>query len=93
MSRFEDEQRIVRDLGIMQLGKLRANKHKQNWRTETMDHLMACFESEIAELRAAVILGKRAHIALECADVANIVAMIADKISEESEDSPARCVG
>lgn len=83
MNRIEDEQQIVRDLGVMQLGKLRANKHKPNWRTHDLGTLMSMLDAEVAELREAIRIGKRAHVALECADVANLAAMIADWVSAE----------
>jgi len=83
VSRIEDEQRIVRDLGIVQLGKLRANKHKPDWQAESVDDLFAFLLLEVEELRAALLIGKRAHVALECADVANFAAMLADRVSAE----------
>lgn len=86
MSRIEDEQRIVRDLGVMQLGKLRANKHKADWRKSHTDDLVQLLDAEVAELREALKTCKRGHVVMECADVANIVAMIADITSTEGED-------
>lgn len=86
MSEITEERRIVEDLGVIMMGKLRANGHKTGWVESSQangpDYSMwirrlkeetAELEEELAkpEIRAGKVRG-------ECADVANIVAMISD---------------
>jgi NTP pyrophosphatase (non-canonical NTP hydrolase) len=79
MSKLHEEQDIVRRLSFWQLRKLRENRYKRHWRKDSTDALLLHLRSEIIELHAS-IRRKDAPItvALECADVANFAAMIAD---------------
>lgn len=85
MSTLEEENEIVEDLAIMMRGKLRSNSHKASWREEDVDiwYLVSRLEQEtkelVAELRKLEIKETTpAKVRMECADVANIAAMISD---------------
>lgn len=90
MSTEADEQRIVHDLSVVMLGKLRANRHKPYWNADcgpTAEEMFRLAMKEMEELRDALNdpegLQNPAKIVLECADVANILAMIVDIVSKE----------
>lgn len=81
MSLLDEENEIVDDLAIMMRGKLRANCHKSSWRTTTdLKFLLSRLKEETKELEEE--LDRDTHrpgkIRMECADIGNIVAMIAD---------------
>jgi NTP pyrophosphatase (non-canonical NTP hydrolase) len=81
-----DERRIVRRLSKAMLVKLRKNSHKRNWKTESVHYLFRRAFEEMWELRAELLSFPvdRDKVLYECADVANIVAMIADKVKHDS---------
>lgn len=59
--------------------KLRMNDHKPHWRTCCLGYLRDRLGQELAELDEALTVGDPHCIYEECADVANLAMMIADK--------------
>jgi hypothetical protein len=89
-----EEERIVDDLAIIQKGKLRLNAHKTHWLRnegeelpETLDRFFELLEAEVTELEEAIAHGPK-HIKEECADIANIAAMIADLAAQTDSADP-----
>lgn len=81
MSLLDEENEIIDDLAIMMRGKLRANCHKSSWRTLTdSKFLLDRLKEEVRELEEELNRDTQrpGKIRMECADVGNIVAMIAD---------------
>jgi len=82
MSTEADEQRIVHNLSVMMLGKLRANRHKPNWnpagcfdQISRMKSLLQLAIKEMDELKLEIETPNASYVspakvALECADVA-----------------------
>jgi len=90
MSRAAEEQRIVSSFATMMLGKMRANSHKPHWRTLSTDDLVECLNNELDELLSEIRHVREGHgrpgkLAMEAADVANILAMLVDRVRPESE--------
>lgn len=97
MSRYEDELRIVRQLSLVMLEKLEANRHKDMWSGETYANLVELLQAEVIELDQALAhfidpMSKRGvtaeDVIRECADVANFAAMIVDVIKERGAKQP-----
>jgi hypothetical protein len=107
MASKEEEERIVKNLSIVMLGKLRANGWKDHWRQgiHTVDALghphidpakqkeralffLDLLQGEVEELKRELAKDntKPAAVVLECADVANMAAMLADIIAIDSPD-------
>jgi len=107
----EEEQRIVTNLSIVMLGKLRANGWKSHWREgvasldangdavprageqkeQALKYLQLLkyeVEELERELQAPAVEIHPAKVMQECADVANMAAMIADIICFDSPDAP-----
>lgn len=81
MSDIVEENEIVEDLSIMMRGKLRANCHKPSWRSgTTFDYLLERLRQEVAELEEEISKEnfRPGKVRMECADAANILAMISD---------------
>lgn len=84
VSSEQDERRIVDELNDHMLFKLRKNAHKPNWQEESVPFLIERLREEVEELHEAYFGNEGATaIAFECADVANIAAMILDNTKEE----------
>lgn len=80
------EEDLVENLAVLMRGKLRANGRKPGWGQADKGDLLAILEQEMVELRSAIHCGKPAEVALECADVANMVAMIAWQMTRKAGD-------
>lgn len=87
MSCIVEEEYIVDSLGIAMKGKLRVNSFKPSWRSADPEDLLHFLKLEVAELEEAIKnKAKPAHIRMECADVANMAAMIFDVAAQEDEE-------
>lgn len=73
-----EDRRVIDDLGRRQLRKMRANAGKAHWSTVSRAWLFTRLLEEVAELAGAIESGDQEEIADECADVANMAAMLAD---------------
>jgi NTP pyrophosphatase (non-canonical NTP hydrolase) len=86
MSTLKQDKKLLTEFSTIILGKLRANRHKDHWRDLTNDQIIIRIEEELAELKEAIKIGKKANISLEAADVAVFCAMIAENnISPETK--------
>ena len=74
---LSDDMELVNSLAIDMLFKLRQNCHKAHWNTVSNAYLFERLKEEVAELESA-LSGDSEDVMLECADVANFAAMIAD---------------
>lgn len=82
MSDHRNEKKLVEDLSIFCLAKLRGNSHKEHWRKIDLDYLIKRTKQEIEELENAIREGASIHAVWEeAADVANFAAMTADTYS------------
>lgn len=80
-----EHERLVRDLGEMQLVKLNRNAHKLHWRSQSLQFLLGRLHEELIELRGAVAAsGMPEDVLEEAADVANVAAMVADRYAAGS---------
>jgi len=70
---------MVKDLSSDMLFKLEMNSCKAHWNTVTNAYLLKRMKNEVSELESA-LNGDGENIELECADVANFAAMIADNV-------------
>jgi hypothetical protein len=63
-------------------GKLAAerNQQKSDWRDVDPVVLLRMLEAECDEVRAALVSGDPGHVVWECADVANVAMMLADRV-------------
>ncbi len=87
MSRQINEIRIVENLKAAMLTKLRKNSNKAGWWNEDNDRLFLRALDEMMELRNELRNGSRYQdVLLECADVANIMAMIADNVQGDQKE-------
>lgn len=78
MSTMQEEEEIINSLAVIQMGKLRANAHKPSWWDIGPKSLLPLLRAEVEELTEALDLNARpSDIKQECADIANIAAMIA----------------
>lgn len=85
MSREPEEKRIVHALEKRMLHKLRTNAHKPHWHGESIEYLLGRLREEVREVEDAIEDEAPASAVYdECADVANIVAMIADLVARDS---------
>lgn len=74
----QEAQTVAKLLGMMRL-KLAENRHKQNWLSQTLEHLRFCLLQELREIDDAIDDCKTPdEIWREAADVANLAMMIAD---------------
>lgn len=75
------------------LEKLHANDHKSHWCDQTLDHLRACLFDELRELAQELsrVTQDVPAIGRECADVANMAMMIADRVGAV-KPNPGRLV-
>jgi len=64
--------------------KLKLNEHKGGWDDTSIDDLYCRAAGELLELLSAIKAGKEDHIICECADVANYVMMIFDKVTNDT---------
>jgi len=94
MSLVEEENEMVDDLAVMMKGKLRANSHKDSWRGPGTDlwYLVGRMKQEVEELEAEIHKleageATPAKVRMECADVANLAAMVSD-LSKVRHGSP-----
>jgi len=79
VSREPEEKRIVQALEKRMLHKLRVNAHKPHWHGESIEYLLGRLREEVREVEDAIEEEQSSDaIYNECADVANIAAMIAD---------------
>lgn len=79
MSREPEEKRIVHALEKRMLHKLRVNAHKPHWHGESIEYLLERLREEVREVEDAIEDELSSDAVYdECADVANIAAMIAD---------------
>ena len=80
-----EDRRVIDNLSLRQLRKMRANSLKAHWSTVSQAWLFARLLEEVAELARALAAGDPEEIADECADVANLSAMLADGESDAGE--------
>lgn len=80
MSDRRQEGQLVSRFAAWMLVKLRQNAHKVHWSKQSNEELLELLKGEVAELEAALANEGYAAVRLECADVANIAAMIADNV-------------
>lgn len=71
--------KLLKRLNKIQKVKILVNEHKTHWSDCPMEHIVELLKREVAELEEAISQGRLNDIQLECADVANLAAMIADK--------------
>lgn len=81
----EEERRLVDQLRVYQLQKLDEHRWKGHWEGDDLELLMILLRSEVRELEYELFEGGSAGVStrkvlLECADVANFAAMIADVV-------------
>ena len=75
---FWVDAKLVSDFADDMIFKLRRNQHKKHWDTVTNKWLLERLKEEVKELEEALLLNNDEDVRLECADVANFAAMIAD---------------
>ena len=96
VERLNYENTVAAFTGLM-LKKLRENDHKTHWANEATLDLFKYLKDEVVELSEE--LGRLAlkhagaspvKVARECADVANLALMVADKVGGLDSDLPER---
>jgi NTP pyrophosphatase (non-canonical NTP hydrolase) len=86
MSTIKQDIDLVENLSTIILGKLRANRFKEHWRTLSTEDILRRIDEEVVELKEAVQKGKISNICLEASDVAVFCAMLIDNISSPETD-------
>lgn len=93
---MKNRQRIVDQLQKYMLEKLEENQHKgDDWKKDSWEELRNRLDEEIGELLDGLFYLEQGHDSLlentlrECGDVANIVAMILDKLLDRKKESQA----
>ena len=81
MSTIKQDKKLLDNFFVAMMGKLRVNRHKKVWTTESLKYLMERLKEEVKELEDIIKTKHYSKIALECTDVANYAAMIFDKVS------------
>lgn len=86
MSTLKQDKELVDNLSTIILGKLRANRFKEHWRTLSIQDILNRIDEEVIELKESVKVGKKAHICQEAADVAVFCAMLIDNLTFPETD-------
>ena len=82
MQRILEENRAIQRLTDTMQYKLKLNRNKGGWADTSNAVLLDRIKAEVFELEESLIDGDISNAIIECADIANFCAMLADNLIE-----------